>query len=264
MLCSARRKPEQVSEMNVLKILTLVGLLVVLGVLVATRDLQRREATATALNDAPPPPPPPPTSPPPPAVTNSVPEQPPVRSILCPVCKGNKFIEVEESTGTCRVCRGTGKYVTQRGSVAGICPFCNGSGKLVKKVRQECPACRGTGFATPGTASAVSPLLQANMRLCPQCQGKKVIPGAMATCPQCAGSGRMPDPAHPNQTTVCVYCRGTGKVQAVDTPCPTCKGLGMVPAPVESAAAKPPAFQPIELHTGPDTNQGPYIPYRGR
>jgi len=69
-------------------------------------------------------------------------------------------------------------------------------------VVEQCPACKGSGAATPG-----------NVKTCPQCNGTGVERRVQQT----------PFGAMQTQTT-CSRCRGRGKI--IDVPCKTCRGSG--------------------------------------
>lgn len=62
----------------------------------------------------------------------------------CPVCKGNKKVEVIEPFVDCKFCKGSGVYPASRMS----CTACNGKGvvSIQSKDGKECPNCSGSGI----------------------------------------------------------------------------------------------------------------------
>ena len=138
--------------MKLLSAIMLLGLLAWLGLAVATWDLQRREAAIPPLVEKP--------------LSPSKYDSSSGRikiSIVCPACKGNKFIEVDDpAPATCGACKGSGKVsnMAGAGSVSRRfpdCPFCKGTGKVLKKIRKPCPTCNGTGLVAPGPAAVAPP-----------------------------------------------------------------------------------------------------------
>jgi len=101
------------------------------------------------------------------------------REYDCPFCHGRGKVA---SASICPVCNGDKKVQVEPPAVK--CAFCNGQGQVPARSNLTCWVCKGKGVVS----------VEPNVQTCPDCQGRGKRPCESLYCPRCRGVGVAASP----------------------------------------------------------------------